>query len=354
MNHTPENIKKLRKNEVFVFGSNLAGKHLGGAARTAKDLFGAVTGVGEGLTGKSYAFPTLDKSLRKRTKKQLEMSRNKLFFCADENPQKVFLVTKIGCGIAGFKEEVMKELFGPETPSNIILPEGWDQRAEVKTLWKFLRVGLKSEYGKCEWQIGTWKKESGLSICNRGFHGSERIIDALSYVKGEVLALTEVRGESVVQADKQCWSEMRVVKAYEWPKEESVKLAIFSAELVIDIYEKQYPNDDRPRKAIEAAKAYLKDPSDAAAYAANAAAYGAYAANAAAYAANAAANAANAAAYGAAYAANAAANAANAAAYGANAAANAANAANAAILEKIEIYLRSRVKELKEIKKTRA
>ena len=55
---------------------------------------------------------------------------------------------------------------------------------------------------------------------------------------------------------------MKVVKAYKWQKKDSVELAIYAAELVIDTYEKEYPNDDRPRKAIEAAKTYLKSPTD--------------------------------------------------------------------------------------------
>ena len=67
---------------------------------------------------------------------------------------------------------------------------------------------------------------------------------------------------------------MRIVESWEWTKEDSVKLAVYAAELVIGIYEKRYPNDDRPRKAIKAAKAYLKNPSDSAANAA----YVAYAA----------------------------------------------------------------------------
>ena len=85
-----------------------------------------------------------------------------------------------------------------------------------------------------------------------------------------------VRGESVIETDKECWSEMKLVKVWHWTKEDSVELAIYAAELVIDIYEKKYPNDDRPRKAIEAAKKYLEavksGDKDAAAYAARAAA----------------------------------------------------------------------------------
>lgn len=71
---------------------------------------------------------------------------------------------------------------------------------------------------------------------------------------------------------------MKITKAYEWTQKDSVALAIYAAELVIKMYEKEYPNDDRPRKAIEAAKKWLKKPSVYAAHAAHAAYAAAHAA----------------------------------------------------------------------------
>ena len=113
------------------------------------------------------------------------------------------------------------------------------------------------------WEVGKWYKTKGkLSMCNNGFHCSTEPLDALSYVSGEVLAVVEVRGKSEKQSDKQCWSEMQILKAYKWTKKDSVALAIYSAELVLDNYEKEYPDDDRPRKAIEAAKKVLEKEND--------------------------------------------------------------------------------------------
>jgi hypothetical protein len=146
--------------------------------------------------------------------------------------------------------------------------------------------------------------------------------------------------KKLMSEDRFQWSNWFIVRCMTHPQQ--VRYAIFAAEQVIEIYEKKHPTDDRPRKAIQAARAYLKSRTEEnrlaahAAYAANAAAKAAYAANAAAYAANAAAKAAyaaNAAAY-AAYAAAKAAYAANAAAYAANAAAYAAYAAAKAVTEK--------------------
>lgn len=119
------NITSLKENELFVFGSNLAGKHIGGAARQAKEMFGAIDGCGEGLTGKSYAFPTLTENFEKVTHEQLIDSVSRLYRCCEENKDKVFLLTKVGCGIAGFEEEYIKYLF-LNSPKNLILPDDWN------------------------------------------------------------------------------------------------------------------------------------------------------------------------------------------------------------------------------------
>ena len=121
---TPDNIKKLKDYEIFVFGSNKNGNHIGGSAKLAKDKFGAVEGGCEGLQGQSYAFPTLNKGMKKQNMVDIEKSVEKLIKCANENKTKIFLLTKIGCGIAGFEEEEIKGLF-KETPVNIIKPKGW-------------------------------------------------------------------------------------------------------------------------------------------------------------------------------------------------------------------------------------
>lgn len=119
-----DNITALGDGQLFVFGSNLAGHHAGGAAKTAHEKFGAEWGVGEGLTGQCYALPTLGKNLETRNDEQLTMSVRKLWKCARENPDKVFLLTRVGCGIAGYDEEYMALKF-KKCPENIIKPTGW-------------------------------------------------------------------------------------------------------------------------------------------------------------------------------------------------------------------------------------
>ena len=193
--------------------------------------------------------------------------------------------------------------------------------------YKFLRTGLKSDSGNLTWKIGKWQHEKGtLDICHNGLHCSKYPDQAFSYVQGEILAIVETKGKSIIQDDKECWSDMKIVKASHWTKTDSVELAIYAAELVIDIYEEKYPNDDIPRKAIEAAKAYIKDPSAAYAAASDAAS------DAACAAASDAACAASDAAYAAARA----------------AASDASDAAG--ISKKIRIWMTRRIKKLKEVK----
>ena len=128
--------------------------------------------------------------------------------------------------------------------------------------FKFLREGLKSDYNGFQWTMGWWEKTECRELCI-GFNCSESILDAFGYVKGEILAEVETRGTHFVGDDKSTWAEMMIVRAWEWGKKDSVLLAIFAAELIIDIFEKKYPDDKRPRQAIEAAKNWTKDPSAA-------------------------------------------------------------------------------------------
>lgn len=117
-------INELNDKEFFVFGSNLSGAHAGGAALQAAQQFGAQYGIGDGLTGKCYAFPTLERDMNKRGVRALEAARDRLYATCQALPEYTFLLTKVGCGIAGYPEEDMKALF-EHAPKNLIKPEDW-------------------------------------------------------------------------------------------------------------------------------------------------------------------------------------------------------------------------------------
>ena len=119
-------IITLQSNEIFVFGSNLAGQHGGGAARLAYQKFGAVWGQGVGLQGQSYAIPTMQGGVE-----TIKPYVDEFIEFAKQHPQLKFLVTEIGCGIAGFTPTEIAPLFEQSKGvSNIYLPEHF---------WKLLK-----------------------------------------------------------------------------------------------------------------------------------------------------------------------------------------------------------------------
>jgi hypothetical protein len=126
MKFTPDKITKLKKNQVFVFGSNEAGIHGAGAAKLAVEKFGAKMGMGYGLQGQSFAIPTKDTFIRTLSLDKIEFYIYSFLSEVMEYPDTEFLVTKIGCGLAGYSEEEIANLFkGKFIPENVILPESF-------------------------------------------------------------------------------------------------------------------------------------------------------------------------------------------------------------------------------------
>ena len=118
---TPEFITELQPNEIFVFGSNLKGMHGGGAAYIAYRKFGAIMGQGVGLQGQSYAIPTMQGGVE-----TIRPYVDEFIQFAKENKNLTFLVTRIGCGIAGFTDDEISPLFEKaHDVENIVLPPGW-------------------------------------------------------------------------------------------------------------------------------------------------------------------------------------------------------------------------------------
>lgn len=117
--YTPQWVNELKENEVFVFGSNLGGFHAGGAARVAHQRFGAVWGQGVGLQGQSYAIPTMQGGVE-----TIKPYVDEFVAFAINHPELTFLVTPIGCGIAGFNINEIAPLFLDAMPvNNILLPK---------------------------------------------------------------------------------------------------------------------------------------------------------------------------------------------------------------------------------------
>ena len=118
-----------KDNRIFVFGSNLAGAHGAGAARSAHRIWGAEHGVGFGPTGKAYAIPTKDENIETLPLLRIAVYTGEFADYAKKHPKLTFLVTRIGCGLAGYTDEDIAPLFREcvDIP-NVVLPFGWGGR----------------------------------------------------------------------------------------------------------------------------------------------------------------------------------------------------------------------------------
>lgn len=160
--YTPERITSLQPGEIFVFGSNLQGMHGGGAARMAYEKFGAIWGKGVGLQGQSYAIPTMQGGVE-----TIRPYVEEFIAFAKEHKELTFLVTPIGCGIAGFKTEDIAPLFTEAiVEENIVLPESFEEvimqirplsKAAIDVLAK--RMQARNPYSAGTLSHGIWEHQ---------------------------------------------------------------------------------------------------------------------------------------------------------------------------------------------------
>lgn len=169
---TPEYIESLDTNQVFVFGSNLAGLHGGGAARTAYKHFGAIWGQGVGIQGQSYGIPTMQggtETIEPYVKDFIEFARSRA--------ELTFLVTRIGCGIAGFTDREIAPLFySARNVPNIYLPESFWDVLELHDPYELSRF--------IEAQDNNSSYETALSEINAGYKISHWIWYVFPQVSG--------------------------------------------------------------------------------------------------------------------------------------------------------------------------
>lgn len=117
------------RRKIFVFGSNLAGRHGLGAALFARQNHGAIMGQGAGLQGDSYAIPTKNHDLKTLPLEVVSKYVQVFLAFAGQHPELEFHVTRVGCGLAGYKDKDVAPLF-VGAPDNCILPEGWGAKRE--------------------------------------------------------------------------------------------------------------------------------------------------------------------------------------------------------------------------------
>lgn len=110
--------------KIFVFGSNRLGIHKRGAAKDALNRYGAILGQGEGIQGQSYALPTKSTPWKSLTVDEIREHANTFVKYAKSHGDDEFLLTRVGCGLAGFTDEQMAPLFA-DSPVNVTIPIEW-------------------------------------------------------------------------------------------------------------------------------------------------------------------------------------------------------------------------------------
>lgn len=197
---TPHLISRLAVGEVFVFGSNAMGRHDGGAARGALEKFGAIRGQGHGLQGMSYAIDSMSgmDAMKKDVDEFIEFAKN--------NPDKTFLVTPIGCGIAGMRPSDVAPMFKRcRDLKNVCLPSefwdiiGWqDIQQPQYNLFRFIDAQdfaytqaleeLKNGQKRSHWIWYIFPQQKGLGHShNAKFYGLDGEGEARAYVEHQIL-----------------------------------------------------------------------------------------------------------------------------------------------------------------------
>ena len=202
MGYTPDYINTLLPKQIFVFGSNALGYHTGGASGTARKKFGAVWGQAEGLQGQCYAIP-VDYGRNVRKDKEVKEAIERFVAFAKDHPDLFFLVTRVGCGIAGYHDEEIAQFFvGALELKNVSLPKSFvkslgggevhydldrfiePQRSVYATALKEVREGQKK--GQWMWYVFPQIKGLGHSY-NSEFFGISSKEEAKAYLDHPIL-----------------------------------------------------------------------------------------------------------------------------------------------------------------------
>ena len=216
---TPDYIDTLLPGQIFVFGSNTLGYHTGGASGTARKKFGAIWGQAEGLQGQCYAIP-VDYGKNIRKDKEVKEAIERFIDFAKANPDLFFLVTRVGCGIAGYHDEEMAQFFvGALELKNVSLPKSFvDALGGGETNYNLERFveAQDSRWGSYEealneirkgqkqghwiWYVFPQIKGLGHSY-NSEFYGISSKEEAKAYMEHPVLGL---RLREITQAFLNC------------------------------------------------------------------------------------------------------------------------------------------------------
>ena len=226
---TPERITALKPNEIFVFGSNLAGSHGGGAAWIAYQRFGAIMGQGVGLQGQSYAIPTMQGGVE-----TIEPYVEQFIDFAFRHRELKFLVTRIGCGIAGFTAYEIAPLFLKviDLP-NVLLPKDfvevmhrhprvaghpvctWNAEKDFLEKYRALMERVKSGVPTVYYQVKELRAKefrNTVEIVNQGHYVSESGVECLFPDDSDMMSNTVFYESEIQMGDIPLCEEPTIVE----------------------------------------------------------------------------------------------------------------------------------------------
>ncbi len=203
---------------VFVFGSNLAGRHGKGAARYAATHWGAVQGQGRGMQGRSYGVPTKDERLRVLPILAIGEEVGRLFEDARALPQEHFQVTRLGCGLAGYADEEIIPLF-ESAPANIHLPGQWVRAVNPKREARVLITGVPGVSRERLFDVAdrVAEKVGRFEVVSGASKGPETVAESYAEARGlhtaRFPALHRKEGRSAIagQTARMLWYATHVV-----------------------------------------------------------------------------------------------------------------------------------------------
>ena len=191
--HDESIITSLPEDTIFVFGSNLAGQHAGGAARTAHKYFGAVMGVGRGWAGQSFAIPTLNEHLQQMPLSQIEHYVEDFKVYAKNHPKMKYFLTPIGCGIAGYQIKDIAPFF-KGISANVILPQSFQPYVEQKA--KQLFPTLRQDWVKA------FLQDKIIFYPNYGYSSYEQALEDTRLTKAQKQIALQVLQEPMYPEDR--------------------------------------------------------------------------------------------------------------------------------------------------------
>jgi hypothetical protein len=218
---TPEKVSKLKSNEIFVFGSNLAGLHGAGAALLAEKAFKAAPGIGEGLTGQCYALPTKDKDIQTLPIIEIYKSVEVLLEVVKNNTSKFFIITAVGCGLAGYTPEDIAPMFEPFVHlENCSLPQSFVDVIFPKVIKGYKVTDSNMRCKDFQFLMNkTFIHKGDVKICEQGFHFCKELKDCFNYYSfdsSNKVFEVEGTGKYDFNNDKVCVEKLKFIKELNW------------------------------------------------------------------------------------------------------------------------------------------